>query len=115
MAMVILIHIFNISIDTIDEVQQQGFWVTEIESFFELVSEQVLGIENAVRDQDESEMETTAASSASCVIVIDFVSIRTVSFDFAPCLLSTLEASLLKQIFYSDILRAKLTPPPRHA
>jgi hypothetical protein len=115
LAIITLIHIFNVSMDATDQIQQQGFWVTEIESVFELVSEQVLGIRNCVDDQDESDMEKSMTSGSSVLIVVDLISVRSLCFDFVPDLISSQEASLLQQNFYSDIHRAKRTPPPRVA
>jgi hypothetical protein len=114
LAVITLLHFFNVSIDTTDQIQQQGFWVTEIESVFELISEQVLGLTDCVTDHDESDMERSVITG-STLVFIDLVSLRSLSFEFAPCLVASREASLLQQNFYSDIDRAKLTPPPRKA
>jgi hypothetical protein len=97
--------------DAVDPVRQQGFWITEIESFYELVSEQLLGLENSVSDQDESDMETV--SSVPIILLADIAAHRMLSPEFKPILVATLEATLESNNLYSDISGTILTPPPR--
>ncbi len=110
---VLALNLLNISIDTTDHIQQGRFWVSEIESVFELVSEQVIGISDCVSDHDEHDVETTLCGVSASTIVMDVVSVRLVAFDYKPVLVNSLEAALEQRNFYSDISQATLTPPPR--
>jgi hypothetical protein len=110
---VLVLNLLNISIDTTDHILHGRFWVSEIESVFELVSEQVLGISDCVSDHDENDVETTLCGVSASSIVMDVVSVRLAAFGFKPVLVNSLEAALEQRNFYSDISRAKLTPPPR--
>lgn len=108
---VLVLNVLNISIDTIDRAEQGRFWMGEVESVFELISEHMLGITDCVTDHDENDVEKSLCG-AGITIVMDVVSSKPV-LGFKPLLVNSIEAAWERCNFYSDISRSKRTPPPR--
>ena len=114
--LIMALHIFNCSVDMPDlnpEYIPEDLSINDIESIVELVLEEILGFENAIKEYDDQDSNDGSVFSPDKSIDLSYYPTSPLGFSCQDSLLFDSNHSLYRPLFLERVPTDLASPPPK--